>query len=558
VQRIAPDQEDGTLRAQNSETNSASGSSSNIATNGWHRDPAKASKRYLSGWPRTWIRSATLFLVSTALLFWILRSEVTALVDVWKSSETFGHGFFILPIVLFLFYRMHERLFVLEPKCAPWAIILVVGLSLSWMIGDLTNIMITKQFAFVALWQSLFLLIFGWRVFRAALFPLAYLYFAVPFGVSIIPTLQDITAQIVVHLLRLTGIPVFNDGYHIEIPSGNFLIAEACSGVRYLIVCIALGMLTANLFFHSWRRRLLFVGLAALVPIVANGVRAYGIVMIAHLSDYTIAVDVDHVVYGFVFLGVVLLSLLGLGALLRESSHSFLADIRVEHVDGPVPSNRVGEASYFRQLIGAGIAMAMIFSAEIVATRAKAPPSSLSVRLIGPDVALPWKHERADAPLWIPAFQGVDAELQQTYRRGDQRLDLHVAYFSYQREGAEVISDLNTVAGRESEWKVLRSSRAIVQVGGRALPITGLVIRRQNRTLLVWSWYRIGGEDTNSRLVGKFLEVKSLATGHGRSAAMIAISTELAEDGDQASALLQDFLQRVLDKGGQLYQAEAL
>ena len=145
-----------------------------------------------------------------------------------------------------------------------------------------------------------------------------------------------------------------------------------------------------------------------------------------------------------------------------------------------------------------------------------------------------------------------------TYRRGDQRLDLHVAYFAYQREGAEVISDLNTVAGPESEWKVLRSSRAIVQVGGRTLPINGLVIRRQNQTLLVWSWYRIGGEDTNSRLMGKFLEVKSLATGHGRSAAMIAISTELAEDSDQASALLQDFLQRVLDKGGQLYQAEAL
>jgi exosortase A len=557
VQRIAPE-EDGTPRAQNSEANGASGSSLNIPTTGWHRGRPKARKRRISGWPRAWIRSLTLFLICTALLFWVLRSEVAALVDVWKSSETFGHGFFILPIVLFLFYRLHERLFVLEPKCAPWTLILVAALTLSWMIGDLTNIMIIKQFAFVALWQSLFLFVFGWRIFRAALFPLAYLYFAVPFGVSIIPTLQDITAQIVVHLLRLTGIPVFNDGYHIEIPSGNFLIAEACSGVRYLMVCVALGMLTAHLFFHSWRRRVLFVGLAALVPIVANGVRAYGIVMIAHLSHYTIAVDVDHVIYGFIFLGLVLLSLLGLGALLREKSHSLLSDIRVEHVDGLVLSNRAGETSYFRQLIGAGIAMAMIVSAEVVTTSAKAPPSNLSVRLIGPDVAAPWTHEHTDAPLWIPAFQGMDAELQQTYRRGDQRLDLHVAYFAYQREGAEVISDLNTVAGRESEWKVLRSTRAIVQVGGRALPINGLVIRRQNQTLLVWSWYRIGGEDTNSRLMGKFLEIKALATSHGRSAAMIAISTELAEDSDQASALLQDFLQRVLDKGGQLYQAEAL
>src|SRR5690606_14898822 len=68
----------------------------------------------------------------------------------------------------------------------------------------------------------------------------------------------------------------------------------------------------------SWPRRLLFVSLSAVVPIAANGVRAYGIIMLAHLSDYRIAADVDHVVYGFVFLSVVSLSLLGLAVMLRE------------------------------------------------------------------------------------------------------------------------------------------------------------------------------------------------------------------------------------------------
>ena len=547
MQRIAPRDEDPKTRVGQSDAASAPG----LLSKTWEN-------RSVRSWPRAWIRSTALFVACTALLFWVFQSEVAALIDVWKSSETFGHGFFILPIVLFLFYRLHERLFALEPQCTPRTLILVVCLSLAWMIGDLTNIMIAKQFVFVALWQSLFLLIFGWRIFRIALFPLGYLYFAVPFGISIIPTLQDVTAQIVVHLLRFTGIPVFNDGYQIEIPSGSFLIAEACSGVRYLMVCIALGLLAANIFFHSWRRRLLFVGLAALVPIVANGVRAYGIVMIAHLSHYTIAVDVDHIIYGFIFLGFVLLSLLGLGALLREKSHSLLSDVSVEHVDGAALSNRTSETSFLSQLIAAGIAIAMIFSAEMVTAGAKAPPSNLSIKLRGPDVEPPWTHDRADAPLWVPAFQGMDAELQQTYRRGDRRLDLHVGYLAYQREGAEVISDLNTVAGRESEWKVLRSTWATIQVGGRGLPINALVIRRQSQTLLVWSWYRIGGEDTNSRLMGKFLEVKALATGQGRSAAMIAISTELAEDSEQATALLQDFLQRLLDRGGQLYQAEAL
>src|SRR3546814_1680397 len=146
--------------------------------------------------------------------------------------------------------------------------------------------MVVKLFSFGGLWQALFLLILGWRITRAALFPLAYLIFAVPFGVSIVPTLQDVTAQIVVHLLRLSGIPVFLDGYLIQIPSGYFLVAEACSGVRYLTVSLALGFLAAYLFLRSWRRRLFFIALSVVVPIAANGIRAYGIILLAHLSDY--------------------------------------------------------------------------------------------------------------------------------------------------------------------------------------------------------------------------------------------------------------------------------
>src|SRR3546814_20816354 len=93
----------------------------------------------------------------------------------------------------------------------------------------------------------------------------------------------------VVHLLRLTGMPVFLDGYLIQIPTGSFLVAEACSGVRYLLVSVALGVLTAYLFFRSWPRRLLFVALSVAVPIVATGIRAYGIIMLAPLGGYELA-----------------------------------------------------------------------------------------------------------------------------------------------------------------------------------------------------------------------------------------------------------------------------
>src|SRR3546814_15934844 len=69
---------------------------------------------------------------------------------------------------------------------------------------------------------------------------------------------------------------------------------------------------------RSWRRRLFFIALSVVVPIAANGIRAYGIILLAHLSDYRLAVDVDHVLYGLAFLIIVTLILLGIVVLLRE------------------------------------------------------------------------------------------------------------------------------------------------------------------------------------------------------------------------------------------------
>ena len=57
----------------------------------------------------------------------------------------------------------------------------------------------------------------------------------------------------------------------------------------------------------AWWKRLVFMALSVAVPIVANVFRAYGIIMLAYLSGFEIAVDVDHLVYGGLFLSLVTL-----------------------------------------------------------------------------------------------------------------------------------------------------------------------------------------------------------------------------------------------------------
>ena len=148
--------------------------------------------------------------------------------------------------------------------------------------------------------------------------PLLYLYFLVPFGAFLTPKLQDITTVFVAHGLPLLHIPAYITGYTIEIPEGTFLIAEACAGLRFLIASIAFGCLYALLMYRSPLRRAVFIGVSIVVPIIANGFRALGIVSLGHYLGSAEAAEADHVLYGWIFFSIVILMLIVLGLPFRE------------------------------------------------------------------------------------------------------------------------------------------------------------------------------------------------------------------------------------------------
>ncbi|WP_193369803.1 exosortase A [Pelagibius marinus] len=501
-----------------------------------------------------WARSLIIFGAASIGLFFAFRQEIAAAIAVWSSSATFGHAFFIAPISLLLLFGQRHRLALLQPAPTPWAAVPIVLLTLLWAFGALANIMVVKQFAFVGLWQSLFLLVLGWPITRLALFPLFYLYFAVPFGSSAIPALQDVTAQIVVHLLRLSGIPVFLDGYLIQIPSGSFVIAEACSGVRYLMVSVALGALVAHLLFRSWARRIAILGLSLAVPIVANGLRAYGIVMLAHLSDYRIAVDIDHVFYGFLFLGVVTLSLLGIAVLLRDRVDRTAPATLDAQDPGQRQRDNMARRPLATSLLGSGLTLVVILLAQAWTAAAKEPPAGPLPDLLLPQVAAPWLAAAGDETGWTPRFHGNDLALKGSYALGGKTVDLHVAYFSHQREGAEAVSDVHALGGSGKEWHALEIRNAVTRIAGREHPHTRMLLASRNESYIVWYWYRIGGQNTNSPFLGKLLEFKALVSGGDQSAAVIAIASRVTEDAQQANALIRDFMNQALNSDGSLMQ----
>jgi exosortase A len=269
-----------------------------------------------------WRRVAVPLGIGVLLLGAVFGTEVEAAVRTWNISTAYNHCFLIIPITLYLLWDRRDDLAGIPARAMPS--VLLPGLLLAgvWLIAERLGIMEGRQLAAVSFAELLFLAVLGKRLWWAMAGPLLYLYFLVPFGEFLTPKLQDITTWFISHGLRILGIPAFIDGYVIEIPQGSFFVAEACAGLRFLIASIAFGFLYALMMYRSPLRRGLFISVSVVVPIIANGFRAIGIVYLGYLLGNAQAAAADHVIYGWLFFSAVILILTALGLPFRQDEIS--------------------------------------------------------------------------------------------------------------------------------------------------------------------------------------------------------------------------------------------
>ena len=229
----------------------------------------------------------------------------------WWDASTYNHILLVPPIVAWLVRQRWPELVKLRPQ--PWwpALALLAGGLLAWRAGTGLSINTLSQLGVVVMLQAAVVALLGPRVAAGLLFPLAYMLFLVPFGDELVPALQAITADMAVALTRASGVPATIDGVFIDTPAGLFEVAEACSGVKFLVAMIALGTLVAHSCFASWKRRALFMAAAVIVPVLANGVRAWGTIFIAQSQGIEFAAGFDHIVYGWIFFALVMTAVLG-------------------------------------------------------------------------------------------------------------------------------------------------------------------------------------------------------------------------------------------------------
>src|SRR3569832_1839127 len=246
---------------------------------------------------RVWRAPLIAVVLAVLALFAFYWETVVSLVVFWSRSETFTHGYLILTISLFLIWQRRRELVRYTPAPDLRPIVLLPVLGLVWLLAHYASVLVIEQLALVAMIPVVVWAILGWQITWALVFPLFFLFFAVPMGEELIPPLMDFTADFTVSMLQLTGIPVYREGTFFEIPSGHWSVVEGCSGVRNLIASVPLGCLYAYLTYRSPVRRKMFVILSFGVPIFANKQHTNKNKKNAHKSDMRLALGVDHFIF---------------------------------------------------------------------------------------------------------------------------------------------------------------------------------------------------------------------------------------------------------------------
>ena len=319
----------------------------------------------------------------------------------------------------------------------------------------------------------------------------------------------------------------------IVIPAGNFTVAEACAGLRFLVAAVAFGVFYATEIYSHWPRRAIFIALSIVVPVIANGLRAFGLIAAAEAFGGASAIEADHITYGWIFFSLVLVALIFIGRAFAD--RDWAAEDRAtpaSFVIRPAHTRRFAIAGVVATLLaGIGPAAGLLLDTPFTAT---ALPES------APKADAPWQPAGQTPFEWRPELERADREFADAFTDGDTRVERFVALYAPHGRTGDLIRSRNRIA-KDRAWSTAARGRETVQLDGASIAVDTAAIVSGAHRLLVWSYYALDGADASGVWNVKQHQIHAYLTRNTCPSAFIAIATD-ANDKARARETLSRFL----------------
>lgn len=229
----------------------------------------------MGGWRSSGLVWLIVFTLAAGLFFW---DGFGILLDAWSKPE-YSHGP-LIPVLSALMFLRELKQFPPQPgpKSDRWPGVLVVLLSIAVAaLGSLLNVGSLQAYAIIIWVAGILLISFGWQTGKNFWPPVLHLVFMLPLPgllyYQVSTVLQLISSELGVWFLRMASIPVRLDGNIIDLGVLKLLVAEACSGLRYLFPILSFSYIFAVLYQGpKWHKIVLLLS-AAPIAVIMNSVR---------------------------------------------------------------------------------------------------------------------------------------------------------------------------------------------------------------------------------------------------------------------------------------------
>lgn len=233
------------------------------------------------------------------------------LVSQWlQFDQSLGHAFALFLIICGWLWSLRTRFDAVARAPSLRGVALLGAASLAWLLAALGDIDLLEQLALIPLFGAIAVLVAGWRSALKLAPPLAMLLFCIPVWDELNEQLVDMSAWAVGNVLSVLSITSYMQGNTVVLPSGNVVIADGCSGLRYLIVGLAMANLASSINRLGWRHQLLANLLALVLMVGLNWLRIIVIVVMAYTTEMQTSLVRNHEGFGWVLFGIALIPLL--------------------------------------------------------------------------------------------------------------------------------------------------------------------------------------------------------------------------------------------------------
>lgn len=239
----------------------------------------------------------------------------------WNPAANYEHGRFIPLIVAFLVWHARDKLKIAPVGSSWWGWLFIFIGVFFFVVGARA---LQARIALTALPFLLFgivLYVWGRRVARILLFPIAFLFFMVPlnFLTQATSNLQFIETGAASAICNFFGVAVYTVGTTISAANEafHFQVDEGCSGIRSLMAICMLSAIYGHLTQDRLWKKLAIFAAAILFAIVGNAGRLVSIMVVAHLFGQDLAGGPYHAISGYLSFPFAIGAMLLFGKLLN-------------------------------------------------------------------------------------------------------------------------------------------------------------------------------------------------------------------------------------------------